>query len=73
MGQTWSIETDATQTQPSAYDQRVRELYRMPKSRLAPLWRQHHPNAWTAHPVEKWNKDELINDILRAEFPTVGA
>jgi hypothetical protein len=61
-----------TQTEPSAHDRRVSELSRMPKSRLAPLWRQHNPNTWTAHPVETWNKDELINDILRAEFPTAG-
>jgi hypothetical protein len=73
MGQTWSIETDATQTDRSTYDRRVSELHRMPKHRLAPLWRRLHPNTITAHPVEKWNRDELVNDILRAEFPAAGA
>jgi hypothetical protein len=52
-----------------AYEVRVKELSRMSKRALAHIWNLHHPNAWTAHPVESWNRDELVNDILRVEFP----
>lgn len=57
-----------------AWNARVRELSRMSKSQLAHIWRLGAGRncVWTAHPVETWNKDELINDILRAEFPDGG-
>lgn len=61
-------------TQSMAYAIRVRELARMSKGQLANVWRLNHPNTvWTATPPERWNVDELTNDILRAEFPDGGA
>lgn len=59
--------------EPSPHDVRVKELSRMSKRELASIIRRNHPNMWTAHPLETWNKDELVNDILRDEFPTVTA
>lgn len=51
------------------YDARVRVLDRMSKASLAALVRQQGNIIWTAHPLTKWNKDELINEVLRYEFP----
>ena len=37
---------------------------------LAALWRDRNRDVvYTAHPPEKWRKDELITGILEKEFP----
>ena len=58
----------AMTTRPDGYDDRVRELSKMPKARLAALIRVAHPRMWTASPLETWNKDELVNNVLDDEF-----
>jgi hypothetical protein len=49
-------------------DLRVRELSRMCKSSLVAIVRRNHPHMWTAHPLERWSKDDLINEVLRDEY-----
>lgn len=49
-------------------DARRTELARLGKARLAQIWKYHRPNAWTAHPVHTWHKEEIIGDILDSEF-----
>lgn len=51
-------------------DDRVRELSRISKKRLVAQWRSGPGRLvlWTAHPVERWNREELIADILAHEF-----
>jgi Leu/Phe-tRNA-protein transferase len=62
---------EESMTQPTARDLRISALYKMSKSKLAAHYRRVHPGLiWTAHPLEKWNKDELVNGILHVEFPT---
>ena len=51
------------------HDARVRELSRTSKRDLAAMVRRNHPHMWTAHPLESWNRDELVNEVLRDEFP----
>lgn len=46
---------------------RAAELQQWTKVSLAALWKRHHPNAWTLHPVSTWSKHELAWDIVRAE------
>lgn len=57
-----------------AWNIRVKELSRMSKAKLAQIWRlgAGGNSVWTAAPPERWNTDELINDILRHEFPNGG-
>lgn len=54
--------------QPSLRDQRIRDLYRMNKGQLAAIVRGRRNIVWTAAPLERWSKDELINEVLSAEF-----
>ncbi len=60
-------------------DDRVRELSRMPKTRLARMYRAGvrgpgGPVSWGGgqHPPEKWTKDELVNTIVGIEHPQIG-
>ena len=54
----------------TAYDDRVRELSRMPKRKLADLFRVRCTQfLWSAVAPERWTKDELISEVLRIEFP----
>lgn len=56
-----------------AWNIRVKELSRMNKRQLANIWHAHNPgNVYVAAPVHTWNKDELVNDVLRTEFPNGG-
>ncbi len=40
-------------------------LHRKRKDQLAALYRQYSDMVWSAVPLERWNKDELVNEILR--------
>lgn len=48
---------------------RVVALYRMRKADLAAHYRQISNHVWSPVPPEKWNKDQLVSDILQIEFP----
>ncbi len=50
---------------------RLRELEKKTKADLAALWHKRFPNAWTAHPVVKWRKDEIAWDIVHLEFKDI--
>jgi hypothetical protein len=53
------------------WDKRVKQLSKMNKTALSALWHELQCNPyWTVMPPSFWTKDELINDILRAEFPS---
>lgn len=62
---------------PSPRDARLRELDRLPKARLAAMYRRgvRRPDgAWQqwgggVTPPERWRKDEVISSILEIEFP----
>jgi hypothetical protein len=54
----------------AARDQRMRELAAMPKRALITIYRPHC--LWTANPLDKWSRDDLIASILAAEYPTEG-
>jgi hypothetical protein len=49
-------------------DIRVRELSRMCRASLVAIVRQARPQMITAHPLERWSKDDLINEVLRDEY-----
>jgi hypothetical protein len=54
----------------TSFDARVVALYRTRKADLAALYRTLSPDMiWSAAQPEKWGKDELVNEILRIEFP----
>lgn len=38
------------------------------KARVIQIWYHARPNAWTSRPVGTWMKDEIIADILEAEY-----
>lgn len=46
---------------------RWRELSKMKKPALCALYRQ-LGHVWSAHPLEKWAKEEIIGSILEIEF-----
>jgi hypothetical protein len=54
------------------YDRRVRQLYDTPKAALAAYYRERSSMVWSATPPERWNRDELVNEILAIEFPAGG-
>lgn len=57
----------------SLFDARVRVLSRMSKAELVDVWHATHLNTvWTATPPTRWSKDELISEVLQAEFPGWG-
>jgi len=48
-------------------EERRRELARQSKAELI---RQYQPYClWSAHPLSKWTKDEVISSLLSIEFP----
>lgn len=50
-------------------DSYTRRLTRKRKPELENLWHRNHPRAWTARPVSKWSKDELISDASGVAYP----
>lgn len=53
----------------AAWDARVKELYRLKRVELAGMVRERSGLVWSAVPAEKWSKDELVNELLRLDFP----
>lgn len=48
-------------------DARVVEISRMTKAQLAGIVRAHRNIVWSARPVERWSKDELISEVVEFE------
>lgn len=46
---------------------RANQIMRMSKRDLIAIIRANTNIVWTAHPMESWNKDELVNEALRIE------
>jgi hypothetical protein len=66
-------------TQPRTREERRAELSRMTKRSLAAMCRDgiRRPDGGLAfiegaHPVERWDKDEIITSVLSVEYPAVG-
>jgi hypothetical protein len=57
----------------ASHDSRARALSRMIRPKLAQIWWNLHPGAWTVTPVTSWGKDELINAVMTAEYPDINA
>lgn len=56
-------------TTKADWDNRVREISRWSKVRLAARVREHGTLVWSVAPPEKWSHDELVSEVLRIEFP----
>lgn len=48
-------------------DARVIEISRMSKAQLAAIVRANRNIVWSAKPVERWSKDELISEVVEFE------
>lgn len=55
------------------FDQRVRELNRMTRAELTTLVNLSHVFVHGGPSQVRWSKDELINQVLRDDFPEVWA
>ncbi len=51
----------------TARSDRVHELTRLTKTELIRIIKRDGHLLWTAHPLEKWSKFDLINEVLRME------
>lgn len=58
----------ADQVITQAYADRYRTLNRLPKRRLVAMHKSRVRDLISStHPVDKWSRDDLITDIMRAE------
>lgn len=45
----------------------VKTFYKMSKKTLIELHKKNTQMIWSKYPLEKWSKDEIINDLLQLE------